>query len=679
MDPSAQLYDAAAIGDAPLVRRLLAQQPQLNPNWRTPSGQTALHIAAAKGNTDAVIELLGCDVVDCNLRDANGCTPLYLACLLGFAGTAVALISRPDRVDATIPDAFGTPVWESKQGIWVINMPTKATVLDAVKKYQPHALESAAAKTAEERAAYETRMRIEAAQRKREETLARLAAEAGLSAVPKSSVPSMVQAQVNNVSPLANTKVNVEQPKLDQKPDPEVAKARAAALQKEWAETLGMISGPKPKSVERQSTGPPPLNPEAQARMEAAQKKREENLARMAADLEKSIRPRSSGETGRSSVSTDSKMVMMSLNNGAQAAATVNDQTAAPPADQPSNIMAPARQITPAPSNSQNNETEIPPSNEPTDQTTATGSDKRAFPEPAAPSDPVAQAGWAEMLAIMQAQKEKSMERHNTTAPPAPAISSSTLSKPNSPAPSKPTTPLHDSGWAEMMAIVNAQNEQARERLGGKSVERVNSSPIPPPSSNPSLQPAGTQQSVERQTTTPPLTNNLTPEAQARMEAAQRKREENLARMAAELDKSTRPRSSGETGRSSVSVDSKMVSQTSDQISTTDAAKAVPPPQLPPNPETQARIAEAQRKREENLARSQEPKPLDPISSLFQICHTGNVSHFEQWLQTYPAEDMNSKTHLGRTPLAVACLKGHAALADRMLRESRVLPNALDQ
>lgn len=177
MDASEALRSAAQQGNPRQIEVLLRQQPPPDVNAPDPLGKTALHCAALMGNTDAISVLLGQPTINANARDANGCTPLYLACLFNHALAACTLIACTAKVDASIPNFNGVPPWDAEEGHWSINQPTQVTVMDALRRHQPQVLHSAVALAHEDREAAQAQARVAEAQRKRAETLRRLQAE----------------------------------------------------------------------------------------------------------------------------------------------------------------------------------------------------------------------------------------------------------------------------------------------------------------------------------------------------------------------------------------------------------------------------------------------------------------------------------------------------------------------
>jgi hypothetical protein len=76
IDSASALRQAAALGDLPRLRALLAEQPEIDS--RDSSGRSALMLAVLYGHADAV-DLLLASGADANAADANGTTPLQAA------------------------------------------------------------------------------------------------------------------------------------------------------------------------------------------------------------------------------------------------------------------------------------------------------------------------------------------------------------------------------------------------------------------------------------------------------------------------------------------------------------------------------------------------------------------------------------------------------------------------
>jgi hypothetical protein len=76
IDSPSALRQAAALGDLPRLRALLAEQPEIDS--RDSTGRSALMLAVIYGHTDAV-DLLLASGADANAADANGTTPLQAA------------------------------------------------------------------------------------------------------------------------------------------------------------------------------------------------------------------------------------------------------------------------------------------------------------------------------------------------------------------------------------------------------------------------------------------------------------------------------------------------------------------------------------------------------------------------------------------------------------------------
>lgn len=76
IDSPSALRQAAALGDLPRLRALLAEQPEIDS--RDSTGRSALMLAVLYGHTDAVALLLASGA-DANAEDASGTTPLQAA------------------------------------------------------------------------------------------------------------------------------------------------------------------------------------------------------------------------------------------------------------------------------------------------------------------------------------------------------------------------------------------------------------------------------------------------------------------------------------------------------------------------------------------------------------------------------------------------------------------------
>jgi hypothetical protein len=87
-DPPAALREAARRGDVSTLRRLLAEQ--LNIDARDASGRTALMLAVLEGQNEAVNTLLAAGA-DPNAVDASGTTPLQAALARAHSAIAVTL------------------------------------------------------------------------------------------------------------------------------------------------------------------------------------------------------------------------------------------------------------------------------------------------------------------------------------------------------------------------------------------------------------------------------------------------------------------------------------------------------------------------------------------------------------------------------------------------------------
>lgn len=92
--PKLDLFDAAAVGTADDVARLLRDDPGGARAWH-PVGWTALHMAAFAGNVDAAKVLLDAGAeIDARAKTRFRNTPLHAAMLTGQYGTAKLLLER---------------------------------------------------------------------------------------------------------------------------------------------------------------------------------------------------------------------------------------------------------------------------------------------------------------------------------------------------------------------------------------------------------------------------------------------------------------------------------------------------------------------------------------------------------------------------------------------------------
>eukprot|EP01083_Nonionella_stella_P128373 388998_1 len=102
-----RLISAVEIGDVESIRRLLSTcETDVNENNAT--GQTALYVAAAKGDTEVVTILIGNSNIDVN-KESNSQTPLFAAARDGHV-EVVRLLANP-QVDVNKPNECGvTPL-----------------------------------------------------------------------------------------------------------------------------------------------------------------------------------------------------------------------------------------------------------------------------------------------------------------------------------------------------------------------------------------------------------------------------------------------------------------------------------------------------------------------------------------------------------------------------------------
>ena len=104
-DPQLDLFDAAAVGTAEDVARLLREDASGARAWH-PVGWTALHIAAFAGNSGAAKVLLDAGAeIDARAKTRFRNTPLHAAMLTGQYGTAKLLLDR--GADVHDPQAEG--------------------------------------------------------------------------------------------------------------------------------------------------------------------------------------------------------------------------------------------------------------------------------------------------------------------------------------------------------------------------------------------------------------------------------------------------------------------------------------------------------------------------------------------------------------------------------------------
>ena len=96
------LLTATLLRDSKRVNRLL-RNPQLNVNWGTDAGRTALHSACHYGYDEIVTVLLAHPLINVNQRDGNGFTGFLLACSTGRI-TTLWLLLQDSRVEITNGD-----------------------------------------------------------------------------------------------------------------------------------------------------------------------------------------------------------------------------------------------------------------------------------------------------------------------------------------------------------------------------------------------------------------------------------------------------------------------------------------------------------------------------------------------------------------------------------------------
>eukprot|EP00669_Euglena_mutabilis_P007569 TRINITY_DN2826_c0_g1_i1.p1 TRINITY_DN2826_c0_g1~~TRINITY_DN2826_c0_g1_i1.p1 ORF type:complete len:1128 (+),score=197.64 TRINITY_DN2826_c0_g1_i1:40-3423(+) len=96
------LHAACGAGNA-LIAKMLLQHPNADVNTRSRGYQTALHLAAERGDAEIVEMLLEFrrDLVDVNAMDGNGSTPLHDACRAGHLAVVNRLLAHP-TIDVNI-------------------------------------------------------------------------------------------------------------------------------------------------------------------------------------------------------------------------------------------------------------------------------------------------------------------------------------------------------------------------------------------------------------------------------------------------------------------------------------------------------------------------------------------------------------------------------------------------
>jgi ankyrin repeat protein len=93
--------------NAPMTNYIpLLADARVDCNLRNHDGDTALHIAATNGNTDAVEVLVTNVRVDCNARDSHGNTALHIAAAHGYADMVKKLLAN-SRVDCNVRNEHG--------------------------------------------------------------------------------------------------------------------------------------------------------------------------------------------------------------------------------------------------------------------------------------------------------------------------------------------------------------------------------------------------------------------------------------------------------------------------------------------------------------------------------------------------------------------------------------------
>ena len=100
------LFEAAAVGDASLVKRLIAENPAAV-GARSPDGWPPLHLAAHFGRGDAVEVLLAAKAdIRARAENSHGNTALHAA-IAGRAGTRVIAAQLRHGADVNAEDAGG--------------------------------------------------------------------------------------------------------------------------------------------------------------------------------------------------------------------------------------------------------------------------------------------------------------------------------------------------------------------------------------------------------------------------------------------------------------------------------------------------------------------------------------------------------------------------------------------
>ena len=107
MSPSLTLFEAAAIGDAAGVRRLVADEPA-GVNTHSVDGWTALHLASFFGHVGVVEALLAARAdVHARSRNSHGNTPLHAAAAgRGDIRIVSQLLAAGADVDAAEPAGY---------------------------------------------------------------------------------------------------------------------------------------------------------------------------------------------------------------------------------------------------------------------------------------------------------------------------------------------------------------------------------------------------------------------------------------------------------------------------------------------------------------------------------------------------------------------------------------------
>jgi len=121
-----KLRRAARYGNVSEVKEILRNNPTLNVNWKRKGvlhfGDTALHIASARGYDSIVSILLAHPNVDVNQKDNNGSTPFLWACRSGKT-SCVRLLLKDQRVTVDERNIYGhTSLWYAAKDGRLLNI-----------------------------------------------------------------------------------------------------------------------------------------------------------------------------------------------------------------------------------------------------------------------------------------------------------------------------------------------------------------------------------------------------------------------------------------------------------------------------------------------------------------------------------------------------------------------------